>query len=288
MSVLEFVLIFFKFITLSVALLSAGGIVFYNIFYLELVKSRQFINNALFTAIIFAIILSLIYLFLDAARFSGSIDGIIDYGLQKMILQSHLSVARLLLILGLLIIVFSHKIASANRVILTTIGVSLVVISFTYTGHTSENPFRIILAPLLIMHLFVVIFWFGALIPLYFIIKIETNQRAGLIVNDFSKKATFLVPLIFIAGIILSIILMEGINFLRDPYGQILLLKITVFSILMLIAALNKLRLGPDLELGKPNAARNLQRAIIFEILFIFVIVGATTILTGFFSPETT
>ncbi|MBL4601747.1 MAG: CopD family protein [Emcibacteraceae bacterium] len=138
------------------------------------------------------------------------------------------------------------------------------------------------------LHLFVILFWFGALFPLYYVIKMEANQRAGQIVNDFSKKATLLVPLIFVAGIILSIILMDGPDFLSHPYDLILLSKIAIFSILMLIAALNKFRLGPDLELGKPNAARNLQSALVIEILLIFIIVGATTVLTGLFSPTLT
>lgn len=266
-------------------LLSAGGAIFYNIYYFELIKSQQFIRKALFNASIYALILSILYQFLDAARFSGSIDGIIDFELQKMILLSHLGVAKLLLILGLLAIISSHKIGSKSSIILATIGVSLVAFSFTYTGHTSENLYRLILAPVLILHLLVVLFWFGSLFPLYFIIKMETNQTAGQIVSDYSRKATLLVPMIFIAGIILSVILMGGINFLNHTYGQILLLKIVVFSILMLIAAINKFLLGPELEMGRANAARDLQRAIIFEFILISFIVGATTALTGFFSP---
>ncbi len=285
MNTLDATLIIIKFITLSMVLLSAGGAVFYNIYYFELVKSQQLIKRALFITSICALILAMLYLFLDAARFSGSIAGIVDFELQKMLLLSHLGVAKLMLILGLAAIISSYRITLKSSIILATIGVSLVAFSFTLTGHTLENPYRLILAPLLMLHLFVVLFWFGALIPLYFVVKMEVSKRSGKIINDFSKKATLLVPLIFVAGIVMSVVLMNGVNFLRDSYGQILLIKIAIFSLLMLIAALNKLRLGPDLEQGKPNAARYITTAITLEIILISIVVAGTTVLTGFYSP---
>ena len=287
MSVLEIAIILIKFVTLSLVLLSAGGVIFYNIYYFELIKARQFIKQTLFNWTIAAFIISVIYFSIDAARFAGSFDGIFDFELQKMILLSHLGVAKLISILGLVTVICSYKLKPNSRKIIATIGVSLIAFSFTYTGHTAENSYRLFLAPLLTLHLFVVLFWFGALVPLYLTIKFESHQLAGQIVNDFSKKATILVPLIFIAGVVMSVIIMDGMNFLSHTYGLILLLKITVFCILMLIAALNKWRLGPDLEMGKPDAARNLQRAILTEILLIVLIIAATAVLTAYFSPVT-
>ena len=280
-------MILVKFMTFLLVFISAGGTLFYSLYHFELDKAGPIIKKTLFNWTIAAFIISIIYLSIDAARFAGSIDGIFDFELQKMILLSHLGMAKLISILGLVTVICSYKLKLNSRTIIATIGVSLIAFSFTYTGHTAENSYRLFLAPLLTLHLFVVLFWFGALVPLYLTIKLEPHQRAGQIVNDFSKKATILVPLIFVAGMIMCIVIMEGVNFLSHTYGLILLFKITVFCILMLIAALNKWRLGPDLEMGQPYAARNLQRAILSEILLIVLIIAATAVLTAYFSPIT-
>lgn len=287
MAPLEITLVTIKFASLMLLLLSSGGVLFNSLYSDQLTATKFSIQKRLLIGSVIALFLSVVYLFLDAARFSGSLSGIFDFELQKLIMLSHLGTSKVLLVVGLIVMIWSFNFMDKGRTILSIIGISLIAFSFSYTGHTSEHALRVILAPLLMLHIIVVIFWFGSLIPLYYIVKNEPPQCAGLIVCDFSKKATYLVPLIFVAGIIMSAVLMDGINFLNHTYGQILLFKAVTFSVLMLIAALNKWRYGPELENGIENSAHKLRRAILMEILLIALIVMATVILTSFFSPMT-
>lgn len=285
MTLLEITVVTIKFVSLMLVLLSSGGLLFSSLYSDQLTATKFSIQQGLLIGSVVALFLSVVYLFLDAARFSGSLSGIFDFELQKLILLSRLGVSKILLIVGLIVMIWSFKFMDKGRTILSTIGISLIAFSFSFTGHTSEHGLRVILAPLLMLHMVVVIFWFGALVPLYYIVKNEPTQCAGSVVCDFSKKATCLVPLIFVAGIIMSVALMDGIHFFSHTYGMILLFKALTFCVLMLIAALNKWRYGPDLENGNENSARKLQRAILTEILLITLIVGATVVLTSYFSP---
>jgi putative copper resistance protein D len=286
MSTLDIFLSSSKFLYFTLLLLSAGGVLFSFIFGHLLKDSHQRLNEFLKTITIFSVVYVIIFLFVDAIKFMGSFDGFLDFEIQKMIFQSHLGVSKLMALLGLVVLAIALKLKQNSQLIVGMVGITLVAVSFTYTGHSAENPFRFILSPLLILHILVVAFWFGSLIPLYIIVKHEDPAVSGGIVESYSKKATFIVPLIFIAGLIIGLILMKGVNFFDHTYGLIVLFKIGLFSALMLIAALNKWRLGPQLLSNNPGASKNLRIALTVEFLFICTIVLATAILTGYFSPE--
>lgn len=275
-----------KFLYLSLILLSAGCVLFYTLYEDMLQDSRQVLVKFMQRVCIIALIFGSIFPFIDAVKFTGSVGGIFDFEIQKMIFQSHLGVFKAMTAFGLSALAFSSFSQSKNGNIVGLIGVIVVALSFTYTGHTAENPYRFILAPLLGLHIAIVLFWYGSLVPLYLILKAEKQNVSGQIVEQYSKLAFYLVPVIFLAGLVMGAVLMKGLNFFENEYGLLLLLKIALFSILMLVAALNKWKLGPALFSNGINASKNLQRAIMIEFLIISAIVLATAILTGYFSPS--
>jgi putative copper export protein len=137
----------------------------------------------------------------------------------------------------------------------------------------------------LIVHTLIVAFWLGALAPLLLAVRLETPAAAGRIVAGFSAYATWLVPVILVAGLALSILLLPNLASLLTPYGKLLLSKVTVFAVLMGFAALNKWRLGPGISGGDAAALRAFSRSVLAEWGLILAVVAVTAFMTGLYSP---
>jgi putative copper export protein len=138
----------------------------------------------------------------------------------------------------------------------------------------------------LLVHIAVIAFWFGALVPLRIAIATEDPGVAARIVTRFSHWAAWLVPTIGVAGVLLAALLLPGIRSLGTPFGLALVAKVGGFTVLLGFGAANKWRLGPRLATGGQAAARALQRSVACEWVIIVVILMVTAVLTGLFAPE--
>jgi len=249
---------------------------------------------------------------LEAARMAGDMSGMLDSSLQNMAWTSNFGGAFIVRELGLLLIIagmqpISAK-ATASRFFTSSVGspvvlvmkrlsargftivgvtgAALVAVSFTLMGHTSVNPRRGLLAPLLLAHLLIVAFWFGALLPLCLVTLRESWERTARVVAVFSAAAFWLVPLILVAGITIAALLLPSVAALRQPYGELLIAKVALFAVLLGCAALNKWRLGPALGRGDLQAGRHFRRVVISEYVIMVVVLAVTAVMTTFFSPE--
>jgi copper resistance protein D len=249
---------------------------------------------------------------LEAARMAGDMSGMLDTSLQNMAWTSNFGGAFTVRELGLLLIIagmqpISAK-ATASRFFTSSVGspiafvmrrlsargftivgvtgAALVAVSFTLMGHTSVNLRRGLLVPLLLTHLLIVAFWFGALWPLCLVTLRESWERTARIVAVFSVAAFWLVPLILVAGIAIAALLLPSVAALRQPYGELLVAKSALFAVLLGCAALNKWRLGPALGRGDPQAGQGFRRVVITEYVIMVVVLSVTAVMTTFFSPE--
>jgi len=140
------------------------------------------------------------------------------------------------------------------------------------------------LAPLLALHLFIVAFWFGSLIPLAVVLRVEDRETAADLLKRFSSVSAWLVPVILLAGISMAWILASSLRVLGQPYGQLLMVKLAGFGLLMLLAAANKWRLARAFEQGSSDTA--LRRSFAVEWVLIVAILSVTAVLTSFYSPD--
>lgn len=232
------------------------------------------------------IVLVVLHQLLMAAQMAGDISGLMDFSLQLRALQANGGVANGLRILGLLVIAITLLRRGAGWRATGIAGATLVAMSFLITGHTSSHSQRWLLAPLLLLHLWVVAFWFGSLWPLYAVSSRETTPVAAQVVARFSTIAGRLVPFIAVAGVAIAATLLPNASALLTPYGLLLLLKATGFAVLLGLAALNKWRLGPALASGDGGVARSFRRSVVTEYVLICVVLTATAVMTGWFSPE--
>jgi putative copper export protein len=249
---------------------------------------------------------------LEAARMAGDMSGMLDSSLQTMAWNSNFGGAFTVRELGLLLIIagmqpLSAK-ATASRFFTSSVGspvafvmkrlsargftivgvtgAALVAVSFTLVGHTSVNPRRGLLAPLLLAHLLIVAFWFGALWPLCLVTLRESWERVARVVAVFSAAAFWLAPLILVAGVAVAALLLPDVAALRQPYGELLIVKSALFAVLLGCAAVNKWRLGPALGRGDLQAGRVFRRVVITEYVIMVIVLSVTAVMTTFFSPE--
>ncbi|MGD9841508.1 MAG: copper resistance D family protein [Steroidobacteraceae bacterium] len=223
---------------------------------------------------------------LGAARMTGEVAGLSDLSMHMLALKNSAGATNILRLLALLLIattILRHQpLAKAAGITAAT----LVVMSFILTGHTSSAPQRWILAPLLLLHLWVAAFWFGSLWPLYRVSTNETAQVAANLIAQFSRIASWLVPSIAIAGVMMALMLLPNMNTLLTPYGMLLVVKAITFAVLMGFAAVNKWRLGPAIATGDARAMKLFKTSLAFEYALICVALTATAVMTGLFSPE--
>lgn len=223
---------------------------------------------------------------LEAARMAGDLSGVLDRSLQTMVWQSSSGSALLLQLSGLVLIAVGLHSAATRGLIAAIIGGGLAISAFALTGHTATNAHRPWLAPLLVTHVLIVAFWLGALWSLFLVTLWETPAAAAHVIDRFSKVAVWVVPGILAAGLALACGLLANLAALGQPYGELLLAKLGLFSVLMVLAALNKLRLGPAISRDAPYAARAFRLSLAAEYLLIAMVLAVTAVMTTFFSPE--
>jgi putative copper resistance protein D len=271
-----------------IALFQAAGVaVFLAIFGRQLESAPDSIRRLGFFAAVSGVVFVAVHLSLEAARMAGALSGVLDASLQLLVLDSPTATAATLRMVGLIAIagaLIGRGTMSRSRVHLALGGTVLTILGFLLVGHTAVDPDRTVLAMLLSLHLAAVAFWFGALIPLIIVTREERAPTAVLIADRFSRIASWWVPGILVAGVIMTLMLVDGWAVFAESYGALLLVKVAGFLLLMVLAALNKWRYAP--VLARPSAAVSFQRSVATEYALICMVLTATAIMTTFFSPE--
>jgi putative copper export protein len=277
-------------VVFALLLQSAGAALFVIAFRGSLARSAAGIARLARNGACAALALLILQCLLELARMAGDWSGATDLGLLRAVLGS--STARALGVRGAALAALALALTGAGaqprgrvRAGIALASVALAAGSFTLTGHTSVSAYRWLLAPLLAAHTLVLAFWFGALWPLARVTRAEELRAAAAVLGRFSAAAVRLVPLIALSGAGMALLLLPDAAALLEPYGRLLLLKIGLFALLMGLAALNRLRLVPEIERGEARALRTLRASMAAECLLICGAITVTAVMTGFYSP---
>lgn len=253
---------------------AVGATLFLAVFGTRLARSEAPIRRLARIAAAAGIVLVLSHLALEPARLAGDFDGFGDPALRQLAWRSESGASQLLQVLGLL-----------GILVTLNAGAGLIAVgAFLLTGHTSGHPLRAALAPLLALHLLIGAFWFGSTSALLIVCGLEPKALAVDVLRRFSRLAGALVPLILLAGVAMAWILAGSLAVLHQAYGELLLVKLALFALLMLLAARNRWRLVPAYAAG--GQPTPLRRAIAAEYGLIVLILAATAVLTAYFSPR--
>jgi putative copper resistance protein D len=167
-------------------------------------------------------------------------------------------------------------------------GLSLGLIgAIGWTGHAGSTVGEIGVLHLAsdILHLVAASIWIGGLVSLVLLFAAARRDRsdasmsfAGDVTQAFSSMGIAIVAVIFATGIINSWILVGSWHgLIATGYGQLLMLKIALFIIMLALAAANRFWLTPRLAARSGDALRRLARNSMSEFvlaLLIFAIVG--------------
>jgi putative copper resistance protein D len=247
---------------------------------------------------------------LEAARMAGEMGAVFDLSMQQMAWESPAGKGFVTRVVGLALIAIGLRasagglgapagprapdagprvsVAGDRRSFpwLAIAGALLAVSAFTFSGHTVTTSHRMLADAALCVHLLVVSFWLGALLPLRLAALRELPATADRLVDSFSRVALWVVPLIALAGAGMMLILLPDLTVFARPYGELLLWKIALFLVLMVLAALNKWRFGRGIGRAEPAAVRAFRRTVVIEYVLICAVLAVTAVMTTFYSPE--
>jgi copper resistance protein D len=269
---------------LVLALQAAGIALFSAVFDRYLSSARPALATFGARCALAALGVLLAQLLLEPVYLAGDWSALGDAAAQRLILASTAGAALLTRLGGTLCVALGLRAAGPAWRRLALIGAAAIVASFALTGHTAVHAWRPLLAPLLLTHIAIVTFWFGSLGPLRQVLRLEPAAQAAAAVARFSALAVWLVPLIAAAGIGMALLLLPDTAALRRPYGLTLLVKAGLFVLLMGLAAVNRLRLAP--ALARTQARESLRRTLALEYLLVCLVLAATALMTGRYSPD--
>lgn len=217
---------------------------------------------------------------LGGAALTGDVRGMIDPQMLGLLWSTPVGSALASRLAGLILII-SGMMFGRSGIWASAIGAALTLWSFTIVGHVSSRA-RVWLDLLLLIHLFSIALWIGILIPLQRLARTSATQDAAHLAHRFGNLAVIFVPLLVLAGLIMSYVLVGSIAALFGTgYGQALIVKVFVVTTLVGLGALNKLRFVPKLMTDDTQAAQHLSRSISFEWGAVILILVTTAVLTS-------
>jgi copper resistance protein D len=141
------------------------------------------------------------------------------------------------------------------------------------------------------LHLIAATVWLGALLPLALVLRLSGTgalsfEEAGCVLLRFSSMGVAAVAVLVVSGIVNAFMIIEEPSALfESTYGRVLLLKVSLFLVMLAVAAFNRRQLTP--QIANSNDAtypvRTLSRNSLIEAMLggiILALVGALGILS--------
>ena len=228
---------------------------------------------------IFGLFIGLLVFLSVAGNLGGDFQSVIDISLIMLSFETLSGKSAILLTIGFTLIISSILNYKFFPVLFKTLGILSILFSFVIIGHSTIKG--ISTQTLLILHIICISFWLGSFLPLRYMC-INKNFRNLIVISEkFGFYAIFYVAILVIVGLVFSYILVGNIDGLFSTiYGNILLLKFILVSILLSIGALNKLRLVPYLKIDYQVGKYKLKRHIEIEGIISLIILILTSFLT--------
>lgn len=260
---------------LYLGILTSAGTVFVAVLF-------QVANTQRFTVIfaMLALIATVIGFSLGGAALTGDASGMTDPEMLGLLWSTPVGTALAYRLVGLALLIAGLMFGRAG-VWLSALGGSLALWSFASVGHIPDRD-MFWLNGLLLIHLAAIALWIGILTPLKRLADLSTTEEAANLGDRFGRMATVFVPLLILAGLVMSYVLVGSVAALIGTgYGQALIVKVAVVAVLLSLGALNKLHFVPKLVNGDAQAAQHLSRSILFEWGAVVIILFTTAVLTS-------
>jgi copper resistance protein D len=200
---------------------------------------------------------------LGEAVMSGALRDVLNLTQFGLVAQVRLAIAVVLAIC----LVFERS--ALWRWLALAAAVSLAA-SIAWTGHAASTPFALGYLHLAsdALHLTAASAWIGGLVPLAFLLGMARRHKgwASLeldVIRRFSMLGIVSVAGLILSGVVNTWILVGSFRGLVETgYGQLLMLKLAAFAVMLAFAAVNRLCLTPRLALSSDDAPQDALRAL--------------------------
>ena len=222
---------------------------------------------------------ALLMILCGAGNLGGDLTSVIDLSLLQLAIESKSGVGYSTAFTGFAVMLIAHSLSGNAKRFGLMIGSVAILFSATMSGHSQLGG--VLTQSLLMVHLFGIAFWLGALLPFRWICMQPDTNNLGALAHRFGVLAIGYVGLLLSAGLGYAYLLLGDVSLIfTTRYGNVLLIKIVLAGALLFFAALNKFKLVPSLEINPPQAVRRFQSSVQFEIALVIVILITSSLLT--------
>ena len=212
--------------------------------------------------------------------------------LQMMLLETDVGLAWALRMTALAIVVIRPSLWSAS------LAGAIALASLAWSGHGAMDEGWLRFWHFLsdILHLLAAGAWLGALLALVLMVSGRIGDTRLRLIADAVKRFEWMGALIVltvsVTGVMNYLFIvgpgLDGVLF--GTYGQLLAIKVLVFAVMLVLAALNRFHLGPSLQQSLRDgqyliAANALRRSVVMELALALLIVALVAWL-GTLSPD--
>lgn len=259
---------------------SVGSFLFSLHFGKQLSEQQQsYCNYLSHKSTLFGLVITLLMILSVAGNLGGDLASVIDMLMLQLAIESKSGVGYLTAFAGFAVMLISHNLKANANVVGLIIGSIAVLFSFTLAGHSQLGG--VFTQFLLIVHLFGIAFWLGALLPFRWICLQDNTNNLGELAHRFGVFAMLYVGLLLGAGLGYAYILLGELSLiLTTSYGNLLLIKMLLVVALLSLAALNKFKLVPSLEKNHLQGVRQFQSSVKLEIILVLIILIGSSLLT--------
>jgi putative copper export protein len=162
-------------------------------------------------------------------------------------------------------------------------------LTLAWVGHAAGEPGQAGMALLTaqVVHLLATAGWLGALPALAWLLVAVRRAPASLgfaaaVIQRFSPLGMVYVAALVLSGTVNSWFLVGSVAALIGTvYGQVLMLKLALFAAMLVLAAINRWRLLPGLDLKPKHFAPNFVRSVTLETVLGFWVLLLVGMLSG-------
>jgi putative copper resistance protein D len=248
--------------------------------------------------------LSSFHIVLVVAAMSGTTLAAVEAGnIGVVITNTMVGAAWLVQIAALVAVLLASTLRNGTRLVVGSSAVAIASLAWFGHGAMDDNAVGILHIAADIAHLLAAGLWFGALVGLSILVartigtpdaaRITEAHRA---LAGFGRTGTMIVAAITATGVINASILIGPARVMAlgsSPYGQLLLMKLGLFALMLGFAAKNRFRLTPALAAAsiddeQERALTALRRSLFVETACAIAIFGLVAALGMLEPPSAT
>ena len=240
---------------------------------------NSFCNKIIKNSAFLGLSISILAFISIAGNLGGDLKSIFELELIELSFETIQGKSNLYLIVGFSFLSLSHYFPPLVFRAFNILGAILIIISFIVVGHSlSQGIFSQFLV---LIHIICLSFWLGSFLPLRYMCTIKNFTNLYFIADNFGRYAVVYIGILILTGLIFSYILLGGIlPLITSTYGNVLLIKLFIVSMILIIGTINKFRIVPEMKKDLSTGQIKLKNSINIEIISSVLVLFTTSILT--------